>query len=86
MAVFRVGMIGAGYMAKLHSLSFRNLPGLLNVPEDRFELVRLVDANPELARSEAARWGWAEGHDDWRSVTRDPTINLVDVATPNDSH
>lgn len=86
MAVFRVGMIGAGYMAKLHSLSFRNLPGLLNAPEDRFELVRLADANKALAVSEAARWGWAEGDGDWRSVTRDPTIDLVDVATPNDSH
>ncbi len=86
MAVFRVGMIGGGYMAKLHSLSFRNLSGLLNAPDDRFELVRLADANKALATSEAARWGWGEGTEDWRAVTRDPTIDLVDVATPNDSH
>jgi predicted dehydrogenase len=82
----RVGMIGAGYMAKLHSLSMRNLAGLTDDPRDHFELIRLVDANTELAQHEAMRWGWLEADSDWRSVTRSDDIDLVDIATPNDSH
>jgi predicted dehydrogenase len=83
---FRVGMIGAGYMAKLHSLSMRNLSGLTEDASDGFELLRLVDTNPHAAEHEARRWGWAEHGTDWRSVTRCADIDVVDIATPNDSH
>lgn len=85
-AKLRVGMIGAGYMAKLHSLSLNNLAGLTGDPADSFDLVRLVDVDEGLVKAEAARWGWAETSTDWRSVTRDDGIDVVDVATPNDSH
>ena len=82
----RVGMIGAGYMVKLHSLSMLNLAGLTDDPHNRFELVRLVDSNEDLAQHEAMRWGWSTAGSDWQSVTRAPNIDLVDIATPNDSH
>ncbi len=85
-SAIRVGMIGAGYMVKLHSLSMRNLAALTNHPQDRFELVRLVDNNAELAQQEAARWGWKHADNDWRTVTRSADIDLVDIATPNDCH
>ena len=82
----RVGMIGAGYMVKLHSLSMRNLAALTDDKRDSFELMHLVDNNVELAEHEAKRWGWASADSDWRTVTRNPDIDLVDIATPNDSH
>lgn len=83
---FRIGMIGAGFMAKLHSLSMHNIGALTGDPRDRFHLSRLVDSNAELAAEEAHRWGWAASGEDWRSVTRDPDIDVVDIATPNDCH
>lgn len=82
----RVGMVGAGYMVKLHSLSMQNLAALTDDKSDRFELTYLVDTNAELAQHEARRWGWAQSGNDWRSVTRGADIDLVDIATPNDSH
>ncbi|WJY15333.1 Gfo/Idh/MocA family oxidoreductase [Pectobacteriaceae bacterium CE90] len=83
---FRVGMVGAGFMAKLHSLSMRNIAGLMDDPSVRFELVRIVDLNAQYAQKEAERWGWQESGTDWRMITGDETIDIVDVATPNDSH
>lgn len=82
----RVGMIGAGYMAKLHSLSMQNLSRLTDNLTDRFELTRLVDVDTEIAQHEAMRWGWASSDHDWRNITRAEDIDLVDIATPNDSH
>ncbi len=82
----RVGMVGAGYMVKLHSLSMKNLAAFTDDNRDRFELVRLVDNNMELAQHEAMRWGWKHAESDWRTVTRSPDIDLVDIATPNDMH
>ncbi len=82
----KVGMVGAGYMVKLHSLAMHNLARLTDNPEDQFELVRLVDCNAELAKHEAKRWGWIESSDDWQSITRDKNIEVVIVATSNDSH
>lgn len=82
----RVGMIGAGYMAKLHSLSMQNLSKLTDNLADRFELIRLVDVDAEVARREAMRWGWSSSSHDWRKITRETDIDVVDIATPNDSH
>jgi predicted dehydrogenase len=82
----RVGMVGAGYMTKLHSLSMSNLAALTGNKQDEFELVRLVDSNAEIAKQAATRWGWTEADSDWRAVTQSTDIDLVDVATPNDSH
>lgn len=86
MKPIQVGMIGAGYMVKLHSLAMKNISSYRGASQSEFELRRLVDMNSELAKSEAKRWGWAEWDTDWKSITRDPEIDVVDVATPNFSH
>lgn len=86
MKTIRIGMIGSGYMAKLHSLAFRNLPAL-NWPETpRIELVRIADVNATLAEDAANRWGWSSSSDDWKAITRADDIDIVDVATPNGTH
>ncbi|MBK0166636.1 Gfo/Idh/MocA family protein [Klebsiella sp. S69] len=83
---YRVGMVGAGFMAKLHSLSMRNISGLMDDPEARFELVRIVDVDRQAAQREAERWGWKESGTDWTSITNDDSIDIIDIATPNNSH
>jgi peptidoglycan/LPS O-acetylase OafA/YrhL len=72
-------MVGAGYMAKLHSLSMNNLAGYTEDPTDRFDLVRIVDTDAQAAEREATRWGWSEHGTDWKTVTRDPSIDVVDI-------
>ena len=84
--VLRIGMVGAGYMAKMHSLSFRNASALNAGGLPRVELVRLVDKIEASAQEGAARYGWSAAATDWKAVTRAADIDAVIIATPNDSH
>jgi predicted dehydrogenase len=34
----------------------------------------------------AARWGWANYSTNWKEIVKEPTIDLVDVSTPNHMH
>jgi predicted dehydrogenase len=42
--------------------------------------------NPAAVREAATRLGWEDAAADWRDVVADPEIEIIDIATPNDSH
>jgi levoglucosan dehydrogenase len=86
MSALRVGLVGAGFMAKAHTLAYVNARLLSPDALPPVERVRVADVDAELARRAASAYGWSEGCADWRAVTRADDIDLVDVATPNDSH
>jgi predicted dehydrogenase len=81
-----VGLIGSGFMGQAHvdayrraSLLYRDLP---MVPV----LHTLADANDEIAERAARRFGFAHATSDWRTMVRDPEIDVVDITTPNNMH
>jgi predicted dehydrogenase len=82
----RFGMIGAGYMAKTHSLALRNIGSLFWPSLPTIILRRIVDVSEANALLGASRWGWQESSTDWRDITRAADIDVVIVITPNDSH
>ncbi|MFB2553724.1 Gfo/Idh/MocA family protein [Ensifer soli] len=82
----RFGIVGSGYMAKLHSLALRNIGAYLWQKLPRIEMVRMADIVPEAAKEGAERWGWRNHSGDWKDVTRADDIDIVIVITPNDSH
>ena len=82
----RFGIIGSGYMAKMHSLALRNIGAFLWPSLPKIEMVRMADIVGEAAREGAERWGWADHTTDWKRVTRADDIDVVIVITPNDSH
>jgi predicted dehydrogenase len=46
----------------------------------------IVDVNAEVAAEAAKRFGFEKSSGDWRSVIDDPSIDIVDIATPNHLH
>ncbi len=42
--------------------------------------------NAAAVRTAARRLGWENAATDWREVVADPEIDIVDSATPNDTH
>ena len=86
LATVRIGMVGAGFMAKTHSLAYaaaRMLsPGAL--PDIR--RTRIADVSEDLAAAGARAYGWHESTSDWRTITRAEDIDLVDIVTPNFLH
>ena len=81
-----IGIIGAGYMAKMHSLAIRNLNGLSGADLPRLVARRIADIAPGAASKVAQQWGWESATADWRDITRATDIDAVIVLTPNDSH
>ncbi len=82
----RLGIVGAGYMAKTHSLALRNIEPLLWPDVPTIVLRRMADVNGNAASTGASRWGWEESTADWREITRASDIDAVIVITPNNSH
>ena len=86
MEPIRFGIIGSGYMAKLHSLALRNVGAFLYPELPRIEMVRMADLSGPAAREGAERWGWRESTTDMAAVTQADDIDVVIVITPNDTH
>lgn len=82
----RVALIGAGLMAKSHTLAYKSLPTLFpDLPaQPRLEL--LADIDEPHARAAAARLGFERWTGDWHDAVSDPEIDIVDIVTPNATH
>jgi predicted dehydrogenase len=86
MREIRIGLIGAGWMGKAHSVAYKNVP-LVFGPEPAVPQLEMVaDVNPEWARAAAKNLGFARWSADWREVVSDPAVDVVDITAPNDVH
>ncbi len=81
----RIGLIGCGFMGRTHSNAFAQAPKFFKLPY-RPVLKLACARNAERAQTFAANWGYEGFETDWRSVVHSPEIDLVDIATPNDTH
>lgn len=86
MARVRIGLLGAsGWMGKTHALLFKAQSSVFG-PEPDVSIEIVADATSELAAKAAASYGVARSTGDWREVLRDPSIDVVDIVTPNNLH
>lgn len=80
-----VGLIGTGFMGKTHALAWRNVKAVVGELPD-VKLVALCDTPSEQAARFADQFGFARSTSDWRSLVRDPEIDVVSITTPNRLH
>src|ERR1017187_10253091 len=78
-------MIGYGFMGRTPSNAFSQVNHFFDVPYQPV-LKTICARNAERARDFAARWGYERVETDWRSVVEARDIDLVDIASPNDTH
>jgi predicted dehydrogenase len=83
--MLRIGLIGAGYMGKAHSIGLQLVrtafqPPLVPVCE------MICSTTEEGAAAHAAAWGWNRSTADWRSLVADPAVDAVIIATPPRTH
>jgi predicted dehydrogenase len=83
----RVGVIGFGWMGRLHSRAWARLAAHYPELPVRPTLVAVGDSNPseELARSVEAH-GFVELHADWRDLLGRDDLDVVSVCGPNHLH
>jgi predicted dehydrogenase len=82
----RVGIIGAGFMGKAHSLAYAAMPMYFWPPPATPYRKTMAEVTDELAQTAASRFGYESWTTDWRTIVDDPDIDLVDIASPNDTH
>lgn len=86
MAVVRIGLIGAGWMGRAHAAAFENAARTFGARPAKLEIVAVADVSEAAVRDFAARFDVPRWATDWRDVVADPTIDVVDITTPNDAH
>lgn len=86
MKEMKIGMIGAGFMAKAHAIAYAGMP-MFFWPAPVLPVKQtIVDIREETARESAKRLGFASYETDWRKMIEDPQIDIVDICTPNNVH
>lgn len=86
MKKINVGIIGAGFMCKAHSLAYAALPMFFWPSPAMPYRKTLVDQSVDTASAAAKRYGFENYTTNWMEVIHDPSIDVVDIVTPNNTH
>src|SRR5271166_6125240 len=81
----RVGMVGCGFMGRTHSNAFGKVNRFFDL-EYEPALVAVCARNRAEAEAFADRWGYSSFETDWRELAARNDIDLIDIASPNDTH
>lgn len=81
-----VGLVGAGFMGKAHSLAYAAMPMFFWPPPALPHRLMLAEVEAAAAREAADRFGFERSTGDWRAVVEAADVDLVDIAVPNDAH
>lgn len=74
----RYGIVGVGFVGPHHIEAVRRLPFV--------EVAAIADADLSLARTKAAELGVPGAYGSYEELVADPTIDVVDIATPTWLH
>ena len=80
-----IGVIGCGFMGRTHSNAFRSAPNFFQLPVDPV-LKKVSARTADKAKAFAENWGYESFETDWKGVVESPDIDIVDIASPNDTH
>ena len=86
MRELRIGIVGGGWMGKVHAMSYRTARSAFGPAPAVPVVAAMADVTLELAERAARECGVDRAVDDWRSIIDDKSIDIVDVCTPNDMH
>jgi myo-inositol 2-dehydrogenase/D-chiro-inositol 1-dehydrogenase len=80
-----IGLVGYGFMGRTHSNAFRKVSNFFDVPYEPV-LKAVCGRNRQRAEDFQARWGYQSIETDWRKLIERKDIDLIDIASPNDTH
>src|SRR5215831_7964416 len=85
MKKLNIGLVGYGFMGRTHANAFSQVNHFFDVPY-RPVLKAVCARNAERAKGFAETWGAEQVVADWRKLVESPEIDLIDIASPNDTH
>src|SRR5215831_13154172 len=85
MKKLNIGIVGYGFMGRTHSNAFCQAPHFFDLAYQ--PVLKMVCARNEARAKEfATKWGYENIVTDWRKLVESPDIDLIDIASPNDTH
>jgi predicted dehydrogenase len=80
-----IGLVGYGFMGRTHSNAFLQAGRFFELPYQPV-LKAVCARNPDRLKTFADNWGYASAETDWRRLSERKDIDLIDIASPNDTH
>ncbi|MFN0108457.1 MAG: Gfo/Idh/MocA family protein [Blastocatellia bacterium] len=80
-----IGLVGYGFMGRTHSNAFLQAGRFFDLPYQPV-LKAVCARNPDRVKSFADNWGYESIETDWRKMVERKDIDLIDIASPNDTH
>jgi predicted dehydrogenase len=80
-----IGLVGYGFMGRAHSNAFLQTNHFFETPFQPI-LKAVCARNTERVRAFAETWGYESTETDWRALVDRKDIDLIDIASPNDTH
>jgi predicted dehydrogenase len=81
-----VGMVGFGFIGKVHAYGYRNLPLYYDPAPAEVKLVGVCTSKPETAAAAEAKGGFEFGTTSYEALLERDDIHIIDIATPNHLH
>jgi predicted dehydrogenase len=80
-----IGLVGYGLMGRAHSNAFLQAGRFFDLPYQPV-LKAVCARNSERVKGFADNWGYESVETDWRKLIERSDIDLIDIASPNDTH
>jgi predicted dehydrogenase len=81
-----VGIIGYGFMGKVHAFGYRSIPFYYDPPPLDIRLVGVATSSPETAEAARLHGGFELATADWRTLIARKDITIIDICSPNPLH
>jgi len=85
MKKLNIGIIGYGFMGRAHSNAFAKVNHFFDL-EHQVVLKAACARDGGKVKAFASRWGYESVETDWRKLIQREDIDLIDIATPNNTH
>ena len=85
MTAIGIGIVGAGYMGKAHSVAMQAVAAVFDT-KLRPRLEMICTTTPAGAAEKARMFGFARSTADWRELVADAKVEAVVIASPQASH
>jgi predicted dehydrogenase len=85
MKTLNVGLIGYGFMGRAHSNAFAKVNHFFDL-DHQVVLKAICARDAAKVKAFAERWGYESAETDWRKLIERDDIDLIDIATPNNTH
>ena len=85
MTKIKIGIIGAGYMGKLHAVAMHSVASVFDTPLR--PVCEMLCATTDAGAAEKARaLGFRRSTSSWRTLVNDPDVEAIVIASPQSTH